>query len=85
MNGYLFREGRVSGLADGLRGLPIADWFGLREAIWIDRAIDRMPMRLIVRLGGALGSCEFCTGLIQLTARKTIRLYRLWWEVTSGH
>jgi len=24
-----------------------------------------MPMRRDVRLGGALGSCEFCTGLIQ--------------------
>jgi len=29
------------------------------------RATDRMPIRLIVRLERALGSCEFCTGLIQ--------------------
>jgi len=37
----------------------------MAQAIEMDQAIDRMPMRLIVRRERALGSCEFCTGLIQ--------------------
>jgi len=45
----------------------------------MDRAIGRMPMRLIVRVERALGSCEFCTGLIQLTARETRTFWFVLW------
>jgi hypothetical protein len=51
-----------------MRSSPIAD--RLERKLQDDQAIDRMPIRLIVRLERALGSCEFCTGLIQLTARR---------------
>jgi hypothetical protein len=33
-----------------------------------DRAIERMPIRLIVRVERALGSCEFALVLYKLTA-----------------
>jgi hypothetical protein len=47
-----------------MRSSPVADLFW-RFGAKADRAIDRMPIRLIVRSERALGSCEFCTGLIQ--------------------
>ena len=51
-----------------MRSSPHRGSFGAQASD--DRAIERMPIRLIVRVERALGSCEFCTGLIQLTARR---------------
>ena len=58
-----------------MRSSPVADEFcaAMRETSSSDRpyanAVDRAD-------GGALGSCEFCTGLIQLT--KAQRLIESW-------
>jgi hypothetical protein len=52
------------------------------------QAIDRMPIRLIVRQERALGSCEFCTGLIQtdcLEIEFGVRLQGLTSGSFSGH
>jgi hypothetical protein len=38
-----------------MRSSPVADLFWWREAAGTDRAIDRMPMRLIVRRGESFG------------------------------
>ena len=58
--------------AEGYAELTGRGSFWWRKPSKMDRAFDRMPMRWNVRLEGALGSCEFCTGQIQLTARRLI-------------